>query len=59
MTSTPLEMALEQYDEAVRHFSVKRGIEEYLRKPKRELTVNSPSGTRRKGCGPPGATRCS
>ena len=33
-------MALEQYDEAVRHFSLKLGIEEYLRKPKRELTVN-------------------
>ena len=35
-------MALEQYDEAVRHFSLKLGIEEYLRKSKRELTVNFP-----------------
>ncbi len=42
MTKTPLEMALEQYDHAVRYLSLKRGIEEYLRKPKRELTVNFP-----------------
>ncbi len=35
-------MALTQYDRAVRHLSVKRGIEEYLRQPRRELIVNFP-----------------
>ena len=38
----PYEMALAQYDRAVKYVSLKRGIEEYLRKPKRELTVNFP-----------------
>ena len=39
---SPYEMALAQYDHAVRYLSLKRGIEEYLRVPKRELTVNFP-----------------
>ena len=39
---TPYEMALAQYNRAVKYLSLKRGIEEYLRWPKRELTVNFP-----------------
>jgi glutamate dehydrogenase (NAD(P)+) len=35
-------MALEQYDGAVKHLRLKRGIEEYLRVPRRELAVNFP-----------------
>ncbi|MBI3031231.1 MAG: Glu/Leu/Phe/Val dehydrogenase [Candidatus Rokubacteria bacterium] len=35
-------MALAQYDGAVKHLALKRGIEDYLRVPKRELTVNFP-----------------
>jgi glutamate dehydrogenase (NAD(P)+) len=35
-------MALAQYDRAVKYLPLKRGIEEYLRAPKRELTVNFP-----------------
>lgn len=42
MSNGPLEMALAQYDCAVHHLSLKRGIEEYLRRPERELTVNFP-----------------
>ena len=42
MTPNPYEMALAQYDGAVKHLSLKRGIEDYLRAPKRELTVNFP-----------------
>ncbi|MBI4609262.1 MAG: Glu/Leu/Phe/Val dehydrogenase [Candidatus Rokubacteria bacterium] len=38
----PYAMALAQYDRAVRHLALKRGIEEFLRAPKRELTVNFP-----------------
>ncbi|MBM4422669.1 MAG: Glu/Leu/Phe/Val dehydrogenase [Chloroflexi bacterium] len=34
--------ALAQYDKAVAHLKLKRGIAEYLRYPKRELTVNFP-----------------
>src|SRR3990172_7537895 len=34
--------ALAQYDRAVVHLNLKRGIAEYLRCPKRELTVNFP-----------------
>jgi glutamate dehydrogenase (NAD(P)+) len=34
--------ALAQYDRAVAHLNLKRGIAEYLRYPKRELTVNFP-----------------
>jgi glutamate dehydrogenase (NAD(P)+) len=34
--------ALAQYDKAVAHLTLKRGIVEYLRFPKRELTVNFP-----------------
>jgi len=41
-TATPYEMALAQYDRAVRHLRLKRGIEAYLRVPRRELTVNFP-----------------
>jgi glutamate dehydrogenase (NAD(P)+) len=40
--ATPYEMAIAQYDRAVKYLSLKRGIEEYLRYPKRELTVNFP-----------------
>jgi glutamate dehydrogenase (NAD(P)+) len=36
------ENALVQFDRAVAHLNLKRGIEEYLRYPKRELTVNFP-----------------
>jgi glutamate dehydrogenase (NAD(P)+) len=36
------EMALAQYDRAVKHLSLKRGIEAYLRVPRRELAVNFP-----------------
>jgi glutamate dehydrogenase (NAD(P)+) len=35
-------MALEQYDGAVKHLRLERGIEEYLRVPRRELAVNFP-----------------
>lgn len=42
MGATPYEMALSQYDRAVKHLSLERGIEEFLRVPKRELTVNFP-----------------
>ncbi len=41
-TPNPYEMALAQYDRAVKHLSLKRGIEEYLRAPRRDLTVNFP-----------------
>ncbi len=40
--SSPYAMALAQYDRAVKYLSLKRGIEEFLRAPKRELTVNFP-----------------
>jgi len=40
--ATPYEMALAQYDRAVKYLSLKRGIEAYLRSPKRELTVSFP-----------------
>ncbi len=40
--ANPYEMALAQYDRAVKHLALKRGIEDYLRAPKRELTVNFP-----------------
>ena len=42
MNANPYAMALAQYDRAVKYLSLKRGIEEYLRTPKRELTVNFP-----------------
>ena len=42
MNGNPFEMALSQYDRAVKHLSLKRGIEDYLRTSKRELTVNFP-----------------
>ncbi|MBI4591523.1 MAG: Glu/Leu/Phe/Val dehydrogenase [Candidatus Rokubacteria bacterium] len=40
--ANPYDMALAQYDRAVRYLRLKRGIEEYLRTAKRELTVNFP-----------------
>ena len=40
--ANPYEMALAQYDRAVKYLPLKRGIEDYLRAPKRELTVNFP-----------------
>ncbi|MBI2467840.1 MAG: Glu/Leu/Phe/Val dehydrogenase [Candidatus Rokubacteria bacterium] len=39
---SPYAMALAQYDRAAKHLSLKRGIEEHLRAPRRELTVNFP-----------------
>ncbi|MGA9349832.1 MAG: Glu/Leu/Phe/Val dehydrogenase [Anaerolineae bacterium] len=39
---SPYEMALRQFDNAIKHLELKRGIMEYLRYPKRELTVNFP-----------------
>jgi len=39
---SPYQMALRQFDAAVKHLKLKRGIIEYLRYPKRELTVNFP-----------------
>lgn len=41
-TDSAYTMALAQYDHAVRYLSLKRGIEDYLRTPRRELTVNFP-----------------
>lgn len=38
----PYQMALQQFDNAVRYLKIKRGIIEMLRYPKRELTVNFP-----------------
>ena len=40
--ANPYEMALAQYDQAVKHVPLKRGIQEFLRVPQRELTVNFP-----------------
>jgi glutamate dehydrogenase (NAD(P)+) len=40
--SNPYQNALAQFDRAVAHLHLKRGIAEYLRHPKRELTVNFP-----------------
>lgn len=40
--SNAYQNALAQYDKAVAHLKLKRGIAEYLRFPKRELTVNFP-----------------
>jgi len=40
--SNAYQNALAQFDRAVSHLTLKRGIAEYLRFPKRELTVNFP-----------------
>ena len=40
--NNPYQNALAQYDKAVAHLTLKRGIAECLRYPKRELTVNFP-----------------
>jgi glutamate dehydrogenase (NAD(P)+) len=40
--ANPYAMALAQYDRAVKHVALKRGIEAYLRVPRRELAVNFP-----------------
>jgi glutamate dehydrogenase (NAD(P)+) len=40
--NNPYAMALAQYDRAVKHLALKQGIEESLRMPERELTVNFP-----------------
>jgi glutamate dehydrogenase (NAD(P)+) len=42
VSQNPHEMALAQYDAAVKHLSLKRGIKAYLRLPRRELAVNFP-----------------
>jgi len=39
---SPYQMALWQFDEAVKYLTLKRGVVEYMRYPKRELTVNFP-----------------
>jgi len=41
-TDNPYRMALAQYDRAVQHLALKQGIEDSLRRPERELTVNFP-----------------
>jgi glutamate dehydrogenase (NAD(P)+) len=38
----PYAMALQQFDKAIRYLPIKAGIAEYLRAPKRELSVNFP-----------------
>jgi glutamate dehydrogenase (NAD(P)+) len=40
--TNPYQNALAQYDKAVSHLNLKKGIVEHLRCPKRELTVNFP-----------------
>lgn len=42
LEESPYEMALRQFDNAIQHLELKRGIVEYLRYPKRELSVNFP-----------------
>jgi glutamate dehydrogenase (NAD(P)+) len=42
MTENPYEVALQQFDKAVRYTNISFGIAEYLRAPKRELIVNFP-----------------
>jgi glutamate dehydrogenase (NAD(P)+) len=42
MNPNPYQMALAQYDQAVKHVPLKRGIEEFMRVPQRELTANFP-----------------
>src|SRR5262245_24722177 len=42
MAENAHETALRQFDQAVRHLNLKRGIADYLRMPKRELIVNFP-----------------
>jgi glutamate dehydrogenase (NAD(P)+) len=42
MNDNPFDMALAQYDRAVKYLSLSHGIEESLRKPARELSVNFP-----------------
>jgi glutamate dehydrogenase (NAD(P)+) len=42
MNDNPFQMALAQYDQAVKHLSLSHGIEESLRRPARELSVNFP-----------------
>ena len=39
---SPYQIAVEQFDNAVRYLKIKQGIVEMLRVPKRELTVNFP-----------------
>lgn len=42
MAESAYETALQQFDNAVRHLSLQPGIADYLRVPKREITVNFP-----------------
>ncbi len=41
-TKNAYTMALAQYDRAAKHLGLRQGIEQYLRVPRRELTVNFP-----------------
>ncbi len=42
MVENAYTIALQQFDKAIRYLNLKAGIAEYLRTPKRELTVNFP-----------------
>src|SRR4026207_412670 len=42
MAESAYETALRQFDNAVRHLDLPPGIADYLRVPKREITVNFP-----------------
>ena len=42
MAESAYETALQQFDNAVRHLDLPLGIVDYLRVPKREITVNFP-----------------
>ena len=42
MNPNPYQMALAQYDRAVKYVPLKRGIEEFMRVPQREFTANFP-----------------
>jgi len=42
MVDNAYTIALQQFDKAIRYLNLKAGIAEYLRTPKRELTVNFP-----------------
>ena len=42
MAESAYETALQQFDNAVRHLNLQPGIADYLRVPKREITVNFP-----------------
>jgi glutamate dehydrogenase (NAD(P)+) len=41
-TDNPYDVALEQYDRAVRYLQIDEGVKEFLKYPRREFTVNFP-----------------